>query len=76
MSKLTRDRISDCEDLLDMLFYDKIFKLIVNESDPKEMQTIDEINRNNAFEILCNMIDSEKQRHKLAREDKLKQVFD
>lgn len=49
--------------------------MIVPESTAEKNQ-MDEQNRNFAFEIMCNMIYSEKQRHKLAKEDKLSMVFE
>lgn len=68
MSLLTRDKIDRCEDVMDYLFYDRIFKLLT--------ETKDAINRHYSFEILCNMTYSKEQRHKLAEEDYLKDIFD
>jgi hypothetical protein len=51
LAKLTRDRINECEDAVNSLFYDKIFNLLIN--------TKDEWNRHISFSILSNMISSQ-----------------
>ena len=58
MSQLTRDRLTDAEDAVNMLFYDKIFNVL--------MDSTDEINRNYSYDILANIVASQTQRHKLA----------
>ena len=55
LATLTRDRIFECEDLLNKLFLKNIFPVIVG---PKG--TTDEVNRHKAFDIMCNMIQAEK----------------
>ena len=70
LANLTRDRIHECEPLLDKLFYRYIFGFIVG---PKGA---DEGNRHRAFDIMCNMIQSEKQRARLGQEDCLGRVFE
>lgn len=65
LAVLSRDRISDCEELLNKIFMRSVFNVILG---PKK-GTDEEVNRHKAFEILCNMIHSENLRHKLAQED-------
>ncbi len=55
-----------------MLFYPKIFNVILSTN--KDTDT--ELNRKSAFEILANMVQSEKQRRKLAEENYLAKVFE
>lgn len=50
MSQLTRDKLNEAEDAVNMLFYDKIFNVLMNSTD--------EINRNYSYEILSNIVNS------------------
>jgi len=50
MSQLTRDRLNDAEDAVNVLFYDKIFNVL--------MDSTDEINRNYSYDILANIVAS------------------
>lgn len=75
LAKLTRDNIHDCEEALNSLFYDRIFKMIAPDT-AAEWKLIDEMNQKNAFEILCNMIPLESQRIKLLNMDKIRDVFE
>jgi len=53
---------------VDSLFYDKIYNILMGGKE--------EINRLNAFEVISNMIQSDKQRHALAKDDYLKALFE
>ena len=53
----TRDRLDDSRHLVDSLFFDKIFKLLLT--------TQDESNSLQAYEIVCNLIDDDQYRAKL-----------
>ena len=53
----TRDRLDDSRHLVDSLFFDKIFKLLLT--------THDESNSLQAYEIVCNLIDDDQYRAKL-----------
>ena len=68
MSKVTRDRINDCEEMVDSIFYDKVFNLTIHSKD------LD--NRLCAFDILCNIMESEKHRNKLQKGDYFREVFE
>lgn len=70
LAVLSRDRIYDCEDLLNKAFFNAVFNVVIG---PKNT---DEVNRHKAFEIMCNMIHSENLRHKLASEDCFLRVFE
>jgi hypothetical protein len=48
MAQRTRDRIEKSQDLINGLFFDKVFSLM--------LRTHDEKIRLKAFEIMCNMI--------------------
>jgi len=58
---MTRDKIHESEDCINALFYDSIFNVIINSNDP--------VNRARAFDVLCNMVQSDTQRKKLAEGD-------
>jgi hypothetical protein len=58
MSQLTRDKLNESEEAINALFYDSIFNVIINSKDP--------VNRSRAFDVLCNMVQSDTQRKKLA----------
>ena len=67
MAQMTRDRIEKSTELIQKLFFDKIFKLMLN--------TKDENIRLKAFEIMCNMIHVPEWRKKLAEQGYLKEVY-
>lgn len=48
---MTRDRLDECDHIVNDLFYDKIFNLL--------LETDDERNKIKSFDILCNLIHSE-----------------
>ena len=56
------------EDVIDKLFYDGIYKILIN---PNE----DPWNIHLAFDILGNMIESPNQRQKLGKKGYLKKIF-
>jgi len=58
LAQLTRDRIDQSRELINALFFDKIFRLLLNTSDER--------NKLKAFEILCNLIHSQVHRKRLA----------
>lgn len=68
LAQLTRDRIDQSKELINALFFDKIFRLLLN--------TNDERNKLKAFEILCNLIHSPNHRKRLAQQGYFKQVYD
>lgn len=57
IAMLTRDEMDLSEELVNQMFYDRIFKQIVPE-ESKELSKLDEINRRNSFNILCNIMHS------------------
>lgn len=70
LAGVTRDRVEECEELLNKLFMKNVFTVIVAP------RGSDEANRHTAFDILCNMIQSAKQRKRLCDEDCLIRVFE
>jgi hypothetical protein len=48
---MTRDRLDDSQYIINDIFYDKIFTLMI--------ETDDERNKLKSFEILCNLVHSE-----------------
>lgn len=48
MAQVTRDRLETSSKLVNALFFDKIFQML--------LKTQDEKNKLKAFEILCNLI--------------------
>ena len=48
MAQLTRDRLAESEDAVNRLFYDTIFKIL--------LESKDEVNRHKSFEIISNMV--------------------
>ena len=61
-AQLTRDKIHYCKDLVDRLFYERIFDLI-NTSSKKEFG-----NKLKAFDIICNLVTSDVHRSRLVDE--------
>lgn len=68
MATLTRDRISECEEVVNSLFYDRVFNILLSSKDDN--------NRHYSFEILSNMVASDQQRHKLANNNYFRDVFE
>lgn len=68
MAQLTRDKIHESEDAINALFYDSIFNELLNSKE--------ELNRSRAFDVLCNMVQSHTQRHKLADQGYFQRVFE
>ena len=68
LAQITRDRLETSTMLVKNLFFNKIFSMLLT--------TTDEKNKIKAFEILCNLIQSNSHRKKLAREGYFKQVYD
>lgn len=68
IATLTRERINDCEEVCNSLFYDKIFSILLSSKD--------EVLRHFSFEILTNMVASDQQRHKLANKNYFADVFE
>ena len=64
---MTRDKMDQSKDLVNALFFDKIFNLL--------LRTQDEKNKIKSFEILCNLIHSSVHRKKLASQNYFKQVY-
>lgn len=54
MATLTRDRVHESEEVINKLFYKQAFTVLMG---PKGAE---DINRHKAFEILCNMVASDK----------------
>lgn len=65
---MTRDRIEQSKDLVNNLFFDKIFNMLLKTSDEKNMMK--------AFEILCNLIQNTAFRKKLAAQGYFKIVYE
>jgi len=65
---MTRDRIEQSKDLVNHLFFDKIFNMLLKTNDEKNMLK--------AFEILCNLIQSTNFRRKLANNGYFKIVYE
>ena len=55
---MTRDRVDKCKELVNLLFFDKIFKLILTSSD--------EANVLLSLDIVCNLMLSDEFRKRLA----------
>jgi hypothetical protein len=64
---LTRDKLDETGPIVNDLFYDRIFDLL--------MDTDDERNKLKSFEIMCNLIHSDEQRNKMANENYFKRVY-
>ena len=58
----------NCGEAVDSLFYPKVFGILLNSKE--------EVNRINAFDVISNMVYDEKQRHTLAKDDYFKDLFD
>ena len=58
MAQMTRDRITEAKEHIENLFFDKIFNML--------LKTTDELNRLMSFDILCNLVNSDVHRKKLA----------
>lgn len=71
---MTRDNVEDCEEALNTLFYERIFKIIAPES--SNSSYLDEMNRKNAYEILCNIMLNQSCRKKMVEYNKIKDIFD
>lgn len=70
MATLTRDRVQESEEVINKLFYKQAFNVLMV---PKGQE---DINWHKAFEILCNMVSSDTQRHKLAQEEYFLKVYE
>ena len=57
----------ESETIVNQIFFDKIFNLL--------LETDDERNKLKSFEILCNLIHSDDQRKKLAEENYFAKVY-
>ena len=68
LSQITREKMSEHEDVIDKIFYDGIYNVLIN---PNE----DPWNIHLAFDILGNMIESPNQRQKLGKKGYLKKIF-
>jgi hypothetical protein len=71
LARLTRDRLKDLDDVLNSVFYDKVFKVIIEEKKKEN-----DFDMHNAFQIMSNMIYSETHRKKLANGQYFKRIFD
>lgn len=67
MAQITRDRLESSSKLVNALFFNKIFDLLLKTSDEK--------NKLKSFEILCNLIQSPVHRKRLAKESYFEQVY-
>ena len=67
MAVETRDRLNDSRHLVDALFFDKIFKLMLG--------TADESNVLQAYEIVCNLIKDDAYRAKMRDQGYIRQIF-
>lgn len=68
LAQMTRDRLESSNKLVNALFFDKIFKMLLTTQDEK--------NKLKAFEILCNLIQSPTHRKRLAKEGYFRQVYE
>lgn len=68
LAQMTRDRLDSSKELVQALFFDKIFNMLLKTSDEK--------NKLKAFEILCNLIHSPQHRKKLANQHYFRQVYE
>ena len=67
MAQMTRDRITEAKEHSENLFFDKIFNML--------LKTTDELNRLMSFDILCNLVNSDVHRKRLATQGYFKQVY-
>lgn len=68
LAQITRDRLESSNKLVNHLFFDKIFKMLITTNDEK--------NKLKAFEILCNLIQSQTHRRRLAKEGYFRNVYE
>jgi hypothetical protein len=68
LAQMTRDRVEQSKDLVNYLFFDKIFNMLLKTTDEKNMLK--------AFEILCNLIQSTSHRKRLANQGYFKTVYE
>jgi hypothetical protein len=68
LAQLTRDRLDQSKEMVNALFFDKIFRMLLT--------TTDERNKLKAFEILCNLIHSPNHRKRLAKQGYFAQVYE
>lgn len=68
LAQMTRDRVEQSKDLVNHLFFDKIFNMLLKTTDEKNMLK--------AFEILCNLIQSPSHRKRLANQGYFKTVYE
>ena len=74
MVVLTRDKMVHCEDAVNLLFYDKIFNMLLMTT-----KLDDEIGvqiRRESFDMMSNMVASNQQRHKLGDEEYFSRLFE
>lgn len=67
IARETRDSIQNSADIVNVLFYDRVFNVITTSRE--------DMLRHKAFEIISSMISDEHQRLKLAKEDYLERIF-
>ncbi len=65
---MTRDRLQESKSVVESLFFDKIYNLL--------LQTDDQETKIKSLEILSNLIHSEEQRLRLAKNDYLKKFYE
>lgn len=65
---MTRDKLGDSRQVVNQLFFDKIFDMLLT--------TDDERNRIKALETLGNLVHAEEHRLKLANDEYLKKVYE
>ena len=67
MAVETRDRLDQSRHLVDALFFDKIFKLMLG--------TTDEVNVLQAYEIVCNLLKDDAYRAKMRDQGYIRNIF-
>ena len=68
VNQMTRDRVDKCKELVNLLFFDKIFKLILTSSD--------EANVLLSLDIVCNLMLSDEFRKRLANQGYIRQIYE
>ena len=64
----TRDRLNESKHLIDSLFFDKIFKLMLTSSD--------ESNTLQAYDIICNLMMNDDYRAKMREGGYIRQIYE
>ena len=70
LAMAARDRLSENKYLIDQLFFDKIFKLMIKYKDKDEQNVLQ------AYDLICNLLMDEEYRARLRDKGYINQIYD